>query len=45
MKIPDPIIDPMTSAVELNRPRVGTNRGEVFGRAATRMGVIFGVVT
>jgi hypothetical protein len=25
--MPDPIIDPMTSAVELKRPRVCTNRG------------------
>jgi hypothetical protein len=27
MKMPDPIMDPMTSAVELKRPRVWTNRG------------------
>jgi hypothetical protein len=45
MKIPDPIIDPMTSAVELNRPRVGTNRGASVGTADSRIGVIFGVVT
>jgi hypothetical protein len=45
-KIPEPIIEPMTSAVELNRPRLCTIFCEpfFFGVAPER-GMIFGVVT
>jgi hypothetical protein len=45
IKIPDPIIEPITSAVELKRPRVGTNLGELGATEDSGMRVSFGVTT
>jgi hypothetical protein len=45
MKMPDPIMDPITSAVELKRPRLCTNRGALEESAASESGIFPGVVT
>lgn len=45
IKMPDPIIDPITMAVELKRPRLCTSRGPVAAPSDGRMGVILGLVT
>jgi hypothetical protein len=41
MKMPEPIIDPMTSAVELKSPRLWTNLG-ASGRGASGEGAGLG---
>jgi hypothetical protein len=45
MKMPEPIMEPITSAVELKRPRLCASLGALGGRAALEMGVCSWVVT
>jgi hypothetical protein len=45
MKMPDPIIDPITNAVELKSPRLCTKWGELPESAAAGLRVCPGVVT
>jgi hypothetical protein len=44
-KIPDPIIEPITRAVELNRPSVGTSFGPSGCDTLAGLGMIREVVT
>jgi hypothetical protein len=43
--MPDPIMDPITSAVELNRPRLSTILGELDAVSVSEFGRLPGVVT
>ena len=45
MKMPEPIIEPATSAVELKRPRLCTSRGALAEVSEAGMGVEFWSVT
>jgi hypothetical protein len=45
MKMPEPIIDPMTSAVEEKRPRLWTIRGAEAADGTSGVGVSSGIVT
>ena len=45
IKMPDPIMDPITMAVELNRPRLCTIFGALAEMAASELGRFSGIVT